>query len=46
MDGSYAGDSDLQFEKIKVFFNESSNGTYQPRSILINSDACSEMIIF
>ena len=29
--GTYAGDNDLQLERINVFFNEGSQGQYVPR---------------
>jgi len=34
--GSYAGDSDLQLERINVYFNEARGGKYVPRSILVD----------
>lgn len=29
--GTYAGDNDLQLERINVFYNEGSGGQYVPR---------------
>ena len=34
--GNYDGDSDLQLERINVFYNETMGGQYIPRSILID----------
>jgi len=34
--GSYDGDSDLQLERINVYFNEASGGRYVPRAILMD----------
>ena len=34
--GTYDGDSDLQLERIDVYFNEGQNGRYVPRSILVD----------
>jgi tubulin beta len=34
--GSYHGDSDLQLERINVFFNEATGGRYVPRAILMD----------
>jgi hypothetical protein len=30
-DGRYAGDNDLQLERINVYYNEGHNGQYVPR---------------
>ncbi|XP_033105674.1 tubulin beta chain-like [Anneissia japonica] len=35
-DGSYNGDSDLQLERINVFYNEAIGGKYVPRAILVD----------
>jgi len=35
-DGTYAGNSDLELNKINVYFNEGSAGRYVPRSILLD----------
>uniref|UniRef100_F1LH51 Tubulin beta-1 chain n=1 Tax=Ascaris suum TaxID=6253 RepID=F1LH51_ASCSU len=35
-DGSYKGDSDLQLERINVYYNEASGGKYVPRAILVD----------
>jgi tubulin beta len=32
--GNYCGDSDIQIERINVFFNEAAGGRYVPRAIL------------
>nr|CAD7578355.1 unnamed protein product [Timema californicum] len=32
--GAYHGDSDLQLERINVYYNEASGGKYVPRAIL------------
>jgi hypothetical protein len=34
--GSYHGDSDLQLERINVFFNEATGGRYVPRAIIMD----------
>ncbi|CAB4374789.1 unnamed protein product [Rhizophagus irregularis] len=34
--GSYNGDSDLQLERINVYYNEAMGGKYVPRAILID----------
>ena len=34
--GSYNGDSDLQLERINVYFNEATGGRYVPRAILMD----------
>lgn len=31
--GTYYGDSDLQLERINVYYNEASGGKYVPRSV-------------
>jgi len=43
--GSYKGDSDLQLERINVYYNEATGGKYVPRAILVDlepgtMDAC------
>ena len=38
--GSYDGDSDLQLERINVYFNEASGGRYVPRAILMDLVRC------
>lgn len=35
-DGSYVGDSDLQLERISVYFNEASDKKYVPRTVLVD----------
>lgn len=34
--GTYYGDSDLQLERINVYFNEATGGRYVPRAILMD----------
>ncbi|KQK17085.1 hypothetical protein BRADI_1g32430v3 [Brachypodium distachyon] len=34
--GKYAGDSDLQLERINVYYNEASGGRYVPRAVLMD----------
>ena len=34
--GSYHGDSDLQLERINVYYNEATGGRYVPRAILMD----------
>uniref|UniRef100_A0A1A9UYZ5 Tubulin beta chain n=1 Tax=Glossina austeni TaxID=7395 RepID=A0A1A9UYZ5_GLOAU len=34
--GSYYGDSDLQLERINVYYNEATGGKYVPRAVLID----------
>ncbi|THU68679.1 hypothetical protein C4D60_Mb08t06400 [Musa balbisiana] len=34
--GKYSGDSDLQLERINVYFNEASGGRYVPRAVLMD----------
>ena len=34
--GSYKGDSDLQLERINVYYNEAAAGKYVPRAILVD----------
>ncbi len=34
--GNYAGDSDLQLERINVYYNEAAGGKYVPRAVLID----------
>ncbi|CAJ1327956.1 unnamed protein product [Effrenium voratum] len=38
--GTYHGDSDLQLERINVYFNEATGGRYVPRAVLMDLDAC------
>ena len=35
--GTYHGDSDLQLERINVYFNEATGGRYVPRAVLMYS---------
>ncbi|KAF8659388.1 hypothetical protein HU200_058599 [Digitaria exilis] len=35
-EGRYAGDSDLQLERINVYYNEASGGRYVPRAVLMD----------
>ncbi|PNF17485.1 Tubulin beta-1 chain [Cryptotermes secundus] len=34
--GAYHGDSDLQLERINVYYNEASSGNYVPRAIMVD----------
>lgn len=34
--GTYYGDSDLQLERINVYYNEATGGRYVPRAILMD----------
>ena len=34
--GQYYGDSDLQLERINVFYNEANGGRYVPRAVLVD----------
>uniref|UniRef100_A0A8I5YP08 Tubulin/FtsZ GTPase domain-containing protein n=1 Tax=Pongo abelii TaxID=9601 RepID=A0A8I5YP08_PONAB len=34
--GTYQGDSDLQLERINVYYNEASGGRYVPRAVLVD----------
>ncbi|CAO2610463.1 Tubulin beta-2A chain [Lemmus lemmus] len=34
--GSYRGDSDLQLERINVYYNEAAGHTYVPQAILVD----------
>merc|ERR1711894_645580 len=36
MGGTYHGDSDLQLERINVYYNEATGGRYVPRAILMD----------
>ena len=35
-DGSYKGTSDMQLERINVYYNEAAAGKYVPRAVLID----------
>merc|ERR1712063_117901 len=35
-DGSYEGESDLQLERINVYYNEATGGRYVPRAVLLD----------
>ncbi|KAK9766262.1 Tubulin beta chain (Beta tubulin) [Basidiobolus ranarum] len=35
-DGAYVGDSDLQLERIDVYYNEAAQGKYVPRAVLVD----------
>jgi tubulin beta len=43
--GTYAGDSDLQLERVNVYFNEASGGRYVPRAILMDLVSCVKAVI-
>ena len=34
--GTFKGDSDLQLERINVYFNEATGGRYVPRAVLMD----------
>ena len=34
--GLYCGDTDMQLERINVYYNEASGGTYVPRAVLVD----------
>merc|ERR1712061_130911 len=34
--GSYNGESDLQLERINVYYNEATGGKYVPRAVLVD----------
>jgi tubulin beta len=34
--GTYNGDSDLQLERVNVYYNEASGGKYVPRAVLVD----------
>ena len=34
--GSFTGESDLQLERINVYYNEASGGKYVPRAVLVD----------
>jgi tubulin beta len=36
--GQYIGDSDQQLEMIDTYFNQSSEGTFAPRTVLMDLD--------
>ena len=36
LSGTYHGDSDLQLERINVYFNEATGGRYVPRAVLMD----------
>ncbi|KAG6461960.1 hypothetical protein O3G_MSEX012968 [Manduca sexta] len=35
-DGIFKGESDLQFERLNVYYNEASSGKYVPRAVLVD----------
>ncbi len=35
-DGEYNGDSDLQLERIEVYYDEAQGGKYVPRTVLVD----------
>ena len=35
-DGSYKGDSDVQLERINVYYNVTDKGRYVPRAVLVD----------
>lgn len=34
--GEYCGDSELQIERINVYYNEATGGRYVPRAVLVD----------
>ncbi|XP_021564265.1 tubulin beta-4B chain-like, partial [Carlito syrichta] len=34
--GTYHGDSDLQLERVNVYYNEATGGNYVPRAVLVD----------
>lgn len=34
--GNYIGDTDLQLERINVYFNEATGGRFVPRAVLLD----------
>ncbi len=34
--GEYNGDSDLQLERVNVYYNEAAGGKYVPRAVLVD----------
>lgn len=34
--GEYCGESDLQLERINVYYNEATGGRYVPRAVLVD----------
>nr|CAD7603806.1 unnamed protein product [Timema genevievae] len=43
--GAYHGDSDLQLERINVYYNEASGGKYVPRAILCCQAWCNQLSV-
>ena len=41
--GTYHGDSDLQLERINVYFNEATGGRYVPRAVLMDLDVFTDV---
>ena len=41
---TYHGDSDLQLERINVYYNETTGGRYVPRAVLMDLEP--ERIVF
>ena len=39
-DGQYEGTSDLQRERLSVYFSEANNGRYVPRCVLLDLVRC------
>ena len=38
--GHYCGESDLQLERINVYFNEATGGRFVPRAVLLDLVGC------
>merc|ERR1719242_2180906 len=36
MEAAYKGESDLQLERVNVYYNETGHGTYVPRGVLVD----------
>ena len=48
--GSYVGDSDLQLERMNVYYNEASGGRYVPRAVLMDlvssAPGCTTVLVY
>jgi len=45
-DGTYKGDSDLQLERINVYYNEGQKGKYVPRAVMVDLEPGTVIIFF
>jgi len=43
--GTYHGDSDLQLERINVYYNEATGGKYVPRAVLVDLEPGTQFFI-